>query len=106
MRNVFYMAPELTLPTWQYGYRSPSLLYGLEVDLWAFGIVWYCAFCGEQPCDDVYPKCAAIQLRNTGVFFMDCMVSLEVQYIIEDLLSFSPENRLTAFQLAARVLYL
>ena len=104
--TFFYMAPELALPTWKSWCNKSNLHYGLEVDLWAFGIVWYCAFCGESPCDDIYPKSVAIQLRKTGVFFIDCMVPLEIQCIIEDLLSFSSEKRLTAFQLAARVLYL
>ena len=101
----FYMAPELAWSKWKSRCNTSNLHYGMEVDLWAFGIVWYCAFCGELPCDDTYPKCVAIQLHKHGVSFSDCMVPVEIQCIIEDLLSFSSEQRLTAFQLAARVLY-
>ena len=97
--TFFNMAPELAFAL----RNKSSIHYDVEVDLWSFGIVFYCGFTGEVPCS--FEGCAALQISNEGLL-LDESLTPEIKCIVEDLLILNPVARLSSKSLLARMLYL
>ena len=93
------MAPELAFAL----RNKSSIHYDVDVDLWSFGIVFYCGFIGEVPWS--FEGCAALQISNDGLF-LDESLTPEIKCIVEDLLILNPVARLSSKSLLARMLYL